>query len=140
MSQGTIYQSVILERSRSPRYRRPLAGWANQGLCRNPLCGDEVTVELRCDGTGRIEEAGFVAEGCAIMLASADLMAESVMGLAADQARSLGSAFGAMLEGGAPVANRHLASFAPLRDYQARRQCATLPWQALGAALSKGDQ
>ena len=132
-----LYQSVILERSRNPRYRRALSGaGVLHGKCTNPLCGDEVAVELRLDRGGQIAEAGFSGEGCAILLASADLMAETVRGLAPGRARELGAAFEAMLGGGPELAESSLMNFVPLRAYPARRRCAALPWQALAAALA----
>ena len=132
----SLYQSVILERSRQPRFRRRLTGVPFAGKCANPLCGDEVAVELHFDHAQRISEVGFWGEGCAILLAASDLMAEAVTGLAADQACALGEAFDAMLGGGADVADRALACFGPLRAYPARRRCATLAWEALGQAVT----
>ena len=133
----SLYQAVILDRSRSPRFRHRLAGdGVLHAQCANPLCGDQVAVELRLDPAGRIAEAGFSAEGCAILLASSDLMAETVRGLPADQVQSLGSAFEAMLGGGPDVREPALMNFAPLRGYPSRRRCATLPWQTLATALA----
>jgi len=134
----SLYQAAILERSRHPRFKQRLAGpGVLCGKCDNPLCGDLAAVELRLDRGGRIAEAGFSAEGCAILLASCDLMAETVLGLSPDRARDLGAAFGAMLAGGPDVAAPALLNFAPLRAYPARLRCATLPWQALTAALAE---
>jgi len=136
----SLYQAVILERSRNPRFRRRLeGGGVLRAKCDNPLCGDQAAVELRLDSGGQIAEAGFSADGCAILLASSDLMAETVCGLPADQALAVGAAFEAMLAGGADVSAPLLMNFAPLRGHPARRRCATLPWQALATALA-GEQ
>ena len=135
-----LYQSVILERSRQPRFRRRLAGTPHSAKCANPLCGDEVAVELTLDPGRRIAEVGFSGDGCAILLASSDLMAEAVTGLDADAARDLGDKFQAMLDGGSDVSDRALACFAPLRAYPARRRCATLAWEALGQAVNAAGE
>jgi len=136
----SLYQAVILERSRNPRFRHRLDGTGVlHAKCDNPLCGDEAAVELRLGPDGQILDAGFSAEGCAILLASCDLMAETVRGLSCDQARALGAGFEAMLGGGADVAAPTLMNFAPLRAHPARRRCATLPWQTLATALA-GEQ
>jgi len=134
--EASLYQSVILDRSRNPRFRRRLAGPALlHGKCTNPLCGDEAAIELRLDAGGQIDDIGFTAEGCAISLAACDLMAEAARGLAPAEALALGSAFESMLGGGPDITDSTLLCFAPLRGYPSRRRCGTLPWQALATAL-----
>ena len=130
-----FYQSLILDRSRAPRFRGALGEGAPACRCRNPLCGDDVTVEWRPDATGAVAAVGYVANGCAILIAASDLMAESVLGLDRDQALSHARAFQAMLGGGPEIAESALAGFAALRDYPARLSCASLPWQALESLL-----
>ncbi len=134
----SLYQSVILKHSRAPRFRVELGQGAAACHCRNPLCGDDVTVQWRAGPAGAIAEIGFTAEGCAILIASSDLMAESVLGLDRDRALKKARAFRAMLDDGPEIAEPTLASFAALRDYPARKRCATLPWQALESLMS-GD-
>ena len=54
--------------------------------------------ELRADG--RIADTGFEARGCAISVASADLMAEGVAGRSQVETGRLFEAFGAMARSG----------------------------------------
>ncbi len=135
-----LYQSVILERSRQPRFRHKIAGASAAAKCINPLCGDEVAVELRFDRDDRVAEVGFTGEGCAILLASSDLMAETVAGLDAARLPGLAASFEAMLAGGPETEDPALACFAPLRDYPARRRCATLAWEALAQAANSASR
>jgi nitrogen fixation NifU-like protein len=71
-----LYQQVILDHSRRPRNLRVIDG-GRSGEGNNPICGDRVTVHLRVEGD-MIHDASFQASGCAIVMASASLMTESV--------------------------------------------------------------
>ena len=134
-----LYQNLILERARSPRHGTLLACHDAEAEGDNPLCGDRLTLRLRHDRSGRIEAAGFSARGCAISLASADLMADSVIGLDGERAQALADRFAAMLKTGEVPEDPAFASLAALRGvhaYRTRTRCATLPWSALVTALA----
>ena len=47
----------------------------------NPLCGDELTVQLRVDGEGVIEDVRFLGHGCAISQAAASMSSDEVKGM-----------------------------------------------------------
>ena len=47
----------------------------------NPLCGDELTVQLAIDGEDRIEEIRFLGHGCAISQAAASMTSDEVKGM-----------------------------------------------------------
>ncbi len=70
----SLYRDVVLDHFRSPRGRKPLLhpDVENRGL--NPLCGDDVKVELKMDGD-RIAEAAIHGHGCAISVASGSMLA-----------------------------------------------------------------
>jgi nitrogen fixation NifU-like protein len=55
----------------------------------NPLCGDEVRIDIRVDDAGNVTEAAFEGHGCAISMASADLLVESIVGKNLDEVKSL---------------------------------------------------
>ena len=137
-----LYQALILERARSPRHGTLLSCHDAEAEGDNPMCGDRLTLRLRHDPSGRIEAAGFSARGCAITLASADLMAECVIGLDRAQAEALAARFSAMLSTGDVPDESPFEVLGALRgvhDYRTRRRCATLPWAALVAALGARD-
>jgi nitrogen fixation protein NifU and related proteins len=46
----------------------------------NPLCGDEIEIELSVDKKGIIKDAKFCGEGCAISQASASMLMEKIIG------------------------------------------------------------
>jgi|SRR5579884_3405995 len=59
----------------------------------NPLCGDELTVQLRVDGGGRIEDVRFSGHGCAISQAAASMASDEVKGMAVADLLRLDRAF-----------------------------------------------
>ncbi|MGH7154723.1 MAG: iron-sulfur cluster assembly scaffold protein, partial [Acetobacteraceae bacterium] len=109
----------------------------------NPMCGDRVQVFVKYGPDKSIAEAGFEARGCAISIASADLMAETVAGRSESDVRALFTAFrelartGACPECGAALEEplERLEPLAGVHEYPSRVKCATLPWHALIAAL-----
>jgi len=75
-----LYREQIIDRYKNPRMRGKLDPHDYSYEDDNPLCGDHVRIDLRVDGEGRVSEAVFSGEGCAISQASADLLMESVIG------------------------------------------------------------
>lgn len=134
-----LYQDIVMRHARAPQHRRPLAACDGQADGDNPLCGDRVHVQIRRDDSGRIAECGFDARGCAISLASADMMADAVLGLDAGDVAALHGVVLAMLDRGDPglIADRHaeLRALSGVAAYRSRIKCATLPWAALRAAI-----
>jgi nitrogen fixation NifU-like protein len=59
----------------------------------NPLCGDELTVQLALDGEGRIEDVRFSGHGCAISQAAASMASDEVKGMPVEQVLSLDRSF-----------------------------------------------
>ena len=59
----------------------------------NPLCGDELTVQLAVDGEGRIEDIRFCGHGCAISQAAASMASDEVKGMTTDELLRLDRSF-----------------------------------------------
>lgn len=140
-SLAELYQSVIIEHDRSPRNYRALAMPSHRAEGRNPLCGDEVSVELAVLPDGTIDDVAFQCRGCAVSRASASMMTVALRGKSTDDARELFGRFRALLvDGGAadPTLGR-LQAFGGLTAYPMRVKCATMAWHAMIAALS-GDR
>ena len=83
-----LYRDLILDHSRRPRNRRTLDEPKLVGEGYNPLCGDEVEVEVRLDGDV-ISDIGFGGRGCSISQASVSMMTEAVKGKRLEDARLL---------------------------------------------------
>jgi nitrogen fixation NifU-like protein len=96
-----LYQSVILDHSRSPRNFGPLPDASAEGSGHNPMCGDAVTVWVRMDGD-TIADIHFATPpgvGCAISKASASIMTTAVRGKTRQEAEALFENFHALVTG-----------------------------------------
>ena len=133
-----LYQSAIIEQDRSPRNCRRLDAPSHRAEGRNPMCGDEVAVELQLDGDGRITDIGFQGSGCAISRASASMMTSALQGKTTAEARELFDRFHALMTGGKvePGQLGKLVVFGGVAEFPMRVKCATLAWHAMRTALS----
>ncbi|HLC04200.1 MAG TPA: SUF system NifU family Fe-S cluster assembly protein [Anaerolineales bacterium] len=84
-----LYREVIIDRYKNPRMRGKLDPHDYTYEDDNPLCGDEIRIDLRVAENDRITEAAFSGSGCAISLASADLLVESVVGKTLSEVKQL---------------------------------------------------
>src|SRR3972149_1838267 len=84
-----LYREVIIDRFKNPQYRGKLEPNDISFEDDNPLCGDHIRIDLRLDETDRVNEVRFDGHGCAISQASADLLAESIIGKSLEEIRNL---------------------------------------------------
>ncbi len=59
----------------------------------NPLCGDELTVQLTVDSEDRIEAIRFIGHGCAISQAAASMASDEVKGMRTEELLRLDRSF-----------------------------------------------
>jgi nitrogen fixation NifU-like protein len=59
----------------------------------NPLCGDELTVQLALDAEGRIEDVRFSGHGCAISQAAASMLSDEIQGMPVEDLLRLDRSF-----------------------------------------------
>ena len=130
-----LYQQTIVEHSKRPRNFGPLPGANRSAEGVNPLCGDELTVEL-ITTNGHIDAAAFQGAGCAVCVASASMMTLAVKGLAAGQAAALMQRVRELVAGGDGTNLGELAALGGVAQFPSRRKCALLAWRALEAALA----
>ena len=84
-----FYREVIIEHYKNPGYRGSLDPHDISFEDENPLCGDQIKIDLRVDEGGKITEAAFDGHGCAISQASADLLLESIIGKTTEDIKKL---------------------------------------------------
>lgn len=138
-----LYQEVILDHGRKPRNFRRLDDANLTARGDNPMCGDRMELFLRTAPDGSIADAGFQGRGCAISMASASLMTDTVKGKSAAQAREMSDKFrtlamtGACPDCGGDIADEmeRLAPLSGVHEFPSRVKCATLAWHTLNAAL-----
>jgi len=116
-----LYSDVIRDRWRRPRHRGELPGANAVAEDVNPLCGDRVRIMLTVAPEGRITDARFIGDSCAICTASADVVADLVSGRSRSEAAAL------------DVSDVLAVLQAEIRP--TRMRCATLPLSVLGQAL-----
>ena len=75
-----MYREIILEHYKNPSYKGELDPSDLSFEDENPLCGDQLRIDLRVDKDGIVTDARFSGHGCAISQASADLVVESIIG------------------------------------------------------------
>jgi nitrogen fixation NifU-like protein len=131
MQDAELYQALIVDRTKHPRHAGKPADYVAEGEGDNPMCGDHVHVYIAPDGA-----VTHVSRGCAIMVASAELMADAVAGLPPAQVAQRRAAFEAVVNTGTPDPSLgDLNALAGVSEYRSRIRCATLPWSALAQAL-----
>ncbi len=133
-----LYQQVILEHYKKPKNKGKTDPVHRHQKGHNPSCGDTIELTLRLDETGDIiEDAKFEGEGCAIAIASADLMADALKGKQVSEALEMVQRFQSMMKGQAefPKELRKLNVMAGVAQFPVRIKCANLTWHTLKAAL-----
>jgi len=139
-----LYQQLIVDHNRAPRNFKKLAHPTREAEGANPLCGDQIKLEVELAGD-RIADIGFQGSGCAISQASASLLTGAVQGKSTADAQELFRQVHAMLTSapGTPVDTARLgklAALAGVRQFPVRVKCASLPWHTLRAALESAAE
>lgn len=81
MSDGLddIYDDHVLDHFESPYHKGHLPCPTCTHSERNPICGDQLTLELQI-ADGKVQQAFFDGKGCAISQAAASMLCEHVEG------------------------------------------------------------
>jgi nitrogen fixation NifU-like protein len=88
-----LYRENILEHYKRPQNWGQLEHADLEFQDLNPLCGDELTVQLAVDDDGRVSDVRFSGHGCAISQASASMASEEVKGMHVDELLKLDRSF-----------------------------------------------
>ena len=88
-----LYREYILEHYKRPHNFGELDDADLEFEDSNPLCGDELRVQLKVDGDGRVEDVAFAGHGCAISQASASMVSDEIKGMPVKELLTLGRAF-----------------------------------------------
>jgi nitrogen fixation NifU-like protein len=136
-----LYRELILDHYRHPRNRGNLDNPSAKVDGYNPLCGDEVELELLFDDEDVIEDVAFKGRGCSISQASTSMMTDLIKGHSKAEAHELVEAFKRMMtdpEEEPPEELGDLEAFQGVARFPVRVKCATLAWNVLEQGL-RGD-
>ena len=98
-----LYQEIVLDHGKNPRNKNKCAGFNKDAKGHNPLCGDKVHVYLKLDKNKKVEDISFEGEGCAISMASASIMTETIKGKEFNVAKKILEHFLNMLKEGSKL-------------------------------------
>lgn len=141
-----LYREVILDHYRNPRNRGRIDSPDATAQGVNPLCGDEVTIDISFDGDV-VSGIAVESQGCSISQSSASMMSEAIKGKTRSEIEELTSKFRGMmsLDGEADIGldpDRpgavlgDIEALQGVRQYPVRIKCASLGWGVLAEALS----
>src|SRR3954467_10001424 len=88
-----LYRENILEHYKQPHNWGELPEPDLEFEDFNPLCGDELKVQIKLDGDNRVAALRFSGHGCAISQASASMASDEVIGMPVEQLLRLDRGF-----------------------------------------------
>jgi nitrogen fixation protein NifU and related proteins len=137
---NSLYQQLILEHYRNPRNRAELEEKTVEVHLANPVCGDEIRLQLRIEGD-HIAEAKFVGQGCSISQAAVSMMTSLLKGRSLADADGIAKRFTQMMHGDQDAAKDKalgdLRALQGVSKFPVRIKCALLGFDALQEALKK---
>ena len=137
-----LYQELILDHYKKRRNRGTLDAPSVAVDHNNPLCGDQVHLEVLIDGD-RLADLAYTGDGCSISQASASMMSEVVIGGSTDNALALIEHFRQVMHGTEQPDEDRLGDAVALggvAKFPARVKCALLSWMALKDAIDTHEE
>lgn len=134
-----LYRDIIIDHYRNPRHKGHLESptASHEGL--NPLCGDEVVIEVTVRDNN-LAEIAYSGSGCSISQSSASMMTEAAAGKSLPEIKALIEEFTGMMRSTEEIDSDTLGDLEALsgvRKFPVRIKCATLAWHTLDEALKE---
>lgn len=115
-----LYAEEILDHYKHPRHFGHLEEPTLTYHDSNPLCGDEIFLELRIEDN-KVADVAFTGHGCAISRAAASMMSEEIIGMSLDELKKWDK--------------ESILDLLGIEVGPVRIKCALLPLKALKAAV-----
>lgn len=133
-----LYQQIILSHSKNPRHFGKTNPVHRAKKLENIYCQDTIEITLTLNER-TIEDCKFQGSGCALCLASADLMIETVKGKTIDEAKEIIEHFHQVMLSKAELnfSLNLLKAIEGAKRYPVKIKCVTLPWYSLKMAISQ---
>ena len=140
-----LYQEIILDHAKNPRNKGKCEGYTHDAKAHNPLCGDKVHIYLNLDKEKKIKGLSFEGDGCAISLASASILTDTLQGKDLSFTKKLINDFINMLKNKNTITLNSLPedkittinSLSGVQEFPMRIKCATMAWHTLQSAINK---
>jgi nitrogen fixation NifU-like protein len=137
---SALYQEMILDHYRRPRNKGTLENADASVEMKNPLCGDEINLQVAFDGAS-VSDLKFSGRGCSISQASASMMTQLVKGKRKEEIDAIRKQFRELMLGDSSAADDprlgSLRALSGVARFPARVKCALLAWNALETALAE---
>jgi nitrogen fixation NifU-like protein len=88
-----LYRENILEHYKRPHNWGEIEDPDLEFFDSNPLCGDELKVQLKVGEDGRVAQVAFSGHGCAISQAAASMASDEVVGMPVEELLKLDREF-----------------------------------------------
>ena len=140
-----LYQEIILDHTKNNRNKGKCDEYNHDAQAHNPLCGDKVHVYLRLDSEKKVMDISFEGEGCAISLASASILTETLKGKDLSFTKKVSEDFLSMVKNKTKITVNSLTedqittitSLSGVQQFPMRVKCATMVWHTFLSALDK---
>ena len=138
-----LYQEIILDHGKNPKNKGKCDQFNRDAKGHNPLCGDKVHIYLKLNSNKKVDDVSFEGEGCAISLASASILTDTVKGKELNVAKKIIQDFLNMIKNEGNITLNSLTenqittimSLSGVKQYPMRVKCATLSWHTLVSAF-----
>ena len=143
MNLKELYQEIILDHGKNPRNKKTIKDYNKESKGHNPLCGDKVRVFLKLDKNKKVQDISFEGEGCAISIASASIMTETLKGKDFNVADKIVENFLNMIKNNEKIKINSLdedqkttiTSLSGVKEFPMRVKCATMAWHTFVSAV-----
>ncbi len=137
-----VYNELIMEHSMNSYNKKKLQDADYCEVGHNPNCGDEITLEVKMNGT-IIQDMAFLGHGCAISQASTSIMIDTLKGKTIEEAKEIIKTFIAMIK--REITDEEelkkledAIAFKNVSNMPARVKCALLAWHTMEKGIENG--
>lgn len=134
-----LYGDILLDHFKLPRNRGRLENPTLSVDGANPLCGDELTLDLEFE-KDRLKRISFNGKGCAIAMASASMLTELLEGRTIEEIEQWIRHFREFIRTGEEpegVDMGDVTALAGVAKLPVRVKCATLPWTTIEEGITR---